>query len=227
MLGWMYIIPLVLLLALQGRSYYLAPAYPMLIAAGVVTWEQWLASFAARKIRFIRGVAWGALATGGLLFIPVMLPIAPVNSGLWNLASQLHDNFVEEIGWPELTETVTGIYQALPIEEQSRTGVLTGNYGESGAINLYGPAYGLPKAISGRNSYWLRGYGDPPPETLIVVGFSREDALRFFSSCELSGHITNVYGVENEETMDHPDIFVCRGPLQPWPALWESLKGFG
>jgi 4-amino-4-deoxy-L-arabinose transferase-like glycosyltransferase len=227
MLGWMYVIPFVLFLVTQGRSYYLASAYPMLIAAGVIVWESWLSEQAAGRARLIRGLTWGALAVGALLFVPIMLPVAPINSGLWDLASQVHDNFVEEIGWPELTETVADIYLDLPAEERPRSAILTGNYGEAGAINLYGPAYSLPQAISGINSYWLRGYGDPPPETLIVLGFSAESAGRYFASCNLAGHVTNRYGVENEETRFHPDIFVCREPRQPWPALWESLKSFG
>jgi 4-amino-4-deoxy-L-arabinose transferase-like glycosyltransferase len=200
MLGWMYVIPFVLLLVTQGRSYYLAPAYPMLIAAGVIVWQQWVALLSATQARVARGLTWGGLAAGGLIFGPVMLPVAPINSELWNLTSQVHDNFVEEIGWPELAGTVADIYVALPPEERSRTAILTGNYGEAGAINLYGPAYGLPEAISGINSYWLRGYGNPPPETLIVVGFSRERAERFFATCDLAGQVTNRHGVENEET---------------------------
>ena len=226
LLGWMYVIPFLLLLVAQGRSYYLAPAYPMLIAAGVVVWEQWLPSLTAGRASLARRLAWGALAAGALIFGPVMLPVAPINSGLWNLSSQMHDNFVEQIGWPELVEEVAGIYHALPVAAQPRTAVLAGNYGEAGALNLYGPAHGLPQTISGRNSYWLRGYGDPPPETVIVVGFSREAAARSFTGCELAGRVTNRYGVKNEETTSNSDIFVCRAPRQPWPVLWESLKSF-
>jgi 4-amino-4-deoxy-L-arabinose transferase-like glycosyltransferase len=227
MLGWMYVIPFVLFLVTQGRSYYLAPAYPMLIAAGVIVWEQWVALLSATMARLARGLTWGGLAAGGLIFAPVMLPVAPINSALWNLTSALHDNFVEQIGWPELVETVAEIYVALSPEERSRTAILTGNYGEAGAINWYGPPSGLPEAISGINSYWLRGYGNPPPETLIVVGFSRERAERFFAACDLAGQVTNRHNVENEETKFHPDIFVCRGPRQPWPELWKSLRSFG
>jgi 4-amino-4-deoxy-L-arabinose transferase-like glycosyltransferase len=227
MLGWMYLIPLLLFFVFQGRSYYLAPAYPMLIAAGVVTWEQWLAKLSSGWARLGWGVTWVALAVGAILGGALMLPIAPVNSDLWNITSEVHDNFVEQIGWPELVETVAEIYATLPTTEQTQTGILTGNYGEAGAINLYGPAYGLPEAISGINSYWLRGYGDPPPQTLIVVGYSRNGAERFFEQCDLAGQITNRYGVENEETKFHPDIFICREPRQSWLALWQSLKHFG
>lgn len=227
MLGWMYLIPLLLLFVFRGRSYYLGPAYPMLIAAGVVAWEQWLARRSIGWARLGWGVTWLALVVGVVSGGALMLPIAPINSELWNFTSEVHDNFVEEIGWPELVKTVAEIYAAQPAAEQAQTAILTGNYGEAGAINLYGPAYGLPEAISGINSYWLRGYGDSPPQTLIVLGYPRKGAARFFEQCAVAGQITNRYGVENEETKFHPDIFICRGPRQPWPVLWQSLKHFG
>ena len=36
LLAWMYLIPLALFLAAKGRGYYLAAAYPMLIAMGAI-----------------------------------------------------------------------------------------------------------------------------------------------------------------------------------------------
>lgn len=157
----------------------------------------------------------------------LMLPVAPVNSSLWKLTSGVHDNFVEQIGWPELVETVAGIYSALPEEEKHATGILAGNYGEAGAINLFGPAYGLPVAISGINSYWLRGYGTSPPKTLIVLGLSREFLEKHFAVCEPAGHVSNRLGVENEETRFHKEIWICRGLLQSWPEFWQSFRYFG
>src|SRR5690554_4863360 len=116
-----------------------------------------------------------------------MTPISPVNSPLWDLSNSVHDNFREQIGWPELVETVAEIHHDLPPEERMQTGILAGNYGEAGAINLYGPAYGLPKAISGINSHWLRGYGDPAPRQVIVMGYSQEGAEEYFESCRHVG----------------------------------------
>jgi hypothetical protein len=226
LLGWMYVVPLVLFLLMRGRSYYLTPAYPMLIAAGVVIWEQWLSSLRARTASLVRAGTWGALAVGGLALAAVMLPVAPVNSALWRLSSKVHDNFVEEIGWPELTETVAGIYAALPPEQKPGTRVLASNYGEAGAISMYRAAYGLPQAISGINSYRLQGYGDPPPQTVIALGFVPRDLEHLFESCSLVGTVTNRYGVENEETK-YPGIFMCRTPRGSWPTLWERLPRYG
>jgi 4-amino-4-deoxy-L-arabinose transferase-like glycosyltransferase len=226
-LGWMFVVPFALFLVTQGRGYYLAPAYPMLVAAGVVVLERWLVSLSAARARLAQGVTWGALAVGGAMSVTLALPIVPINSGLWNLTSEINEGFVEQIGWQDLTETVAGIYAKLPAEDKPQAGILTGNYGEAGAINLYGPAYGLPKAISGINTYWLRGYGNPPPQTLIMLGFTRDDVGRIFQTCDLVGRVTNRYGVKNEETTYHPDIFVCRGLRQPWDEFWKHFRYFG
>ncbi len=226
-LGWMAIVPIALFLVTQGRGYYSAPAYPMLIAAGTVVGERWLTSLSAGKARLVQGITYGALVVGGSLMAAVSLPLAPINSPWWDVASTVNDGFKESVGWPDLTETVADIYASLPAEEKAQAGILAGNYGEAGAINLYGPAYGLPEAISGINSYWLRGYGDPPPQTLVVVGYTHDDTERMFEACDLAGQNTNRYGVKNEEMRDHPDIFVCRRPRLPWPDFWKRIRTFG
>jgi len=41
---------------------------------------------------------------------------------------------------------------------------------------------------------------------------SGEFLERNFESCVLAGDVTNRYGVENEESTCHPDLFVCRQP---------------
>jgi len=100
------------------------------------------------------------------------------------------------------------------------------NYGEAGAVDLYGPAYGLPSAISTVDSYWLRGYGDPPPAVVIVVGEPPAVVAALFDRCTVAGHIANQYGIQNDETRTYPDIFVCRQLRQPWPAFWRTNRTF-
>jgi len=218
LLGWMFAIPFVLFAIAKGREYYTAGSYPMLFGGGAVWAEQWIASRRALAgIALVLGAAFGA----------ILVPIGSVNSWWWNHVASQIDDFREEVGWPELVETVAGIRDTLPAEERQGLGILAGNYGEAGAINLYSPEYGLPKATSGVNSYWLRGYGDPPPRTLIVVGLSRAALDRYFESCEVAGHVSNRYGVKNEETQELLDIFVCRGLRQSWPEFWKQFRRFG
>jgi hypothetical protein len=59
------------------------------------------------------------------------------------------------------------------------------------------------------------------------VGFSRGKAKQFFESCEVADQVTNRYGVENEETKFHRDIFICRGLRRPWPEFWRDFQSFG
>ncbi len=227
MLGWMYIVPLVMFVAAKGRGYYLAAAYPMLYAAGAVWGEQWLQAMKRSLASATRTLAWTALAADIVLVGIIAMPCAPVNSPRWKFAAANNGDLVEELGWPELTQTVAQIRDLLPAAERLRVGVLAANYGEAGAINLYGPQLGLPQALSGINSFWQRGYGNPPPETLIVLGFSQRFRERNFKSCEFAGHTPNPYGIENEETRDHPDIYVCRGLIQSWPEFWSDFQYYG
>ncbi len=224
-LGWMYVVPLVLFVLAKGRAYYLAAAYPMLYAAGAVWFEQSLNSIRWRPI--VEAVAWTALAADIVITAAVALPLAPPGSRWWAMATRFDGDLVEEIGWPELVQEVARIRDSLPSEDRRRLGVLAANYGEAGALNLYGPAYQLPTAISGINSFWQRGYGNPPPETLIVLGLSRQFVEKNFASCRLAGHVSNPYNVKNEESGDHPDIFFCRGLVRSWPEFWKDFQYFG
>ena len=160
MLGWMYVVTLLLFVMAKGRSYYMFPAYPMLYAAGAVWGEGWLATMQRRRrARTIWRIAWAVLAYSVIVTIAFFLPIAPVNSRWWETSSALQETYRGEIGWPELVQEVVRIRDLLVPEERAHLGILATSYGEAGAIDLFGPQYGLPRAISGINSFWQRGYG--------------------------------------------------------------------
>jgi len=118
-------------------------------------------------------------------------------------------------------------YRALPPNERARAAILANNSGEAGALARYGPSRGLPPPISGVNSHWERGSGDPPPRTLVLVGFDRAAAAELFQACELADRVTNRSGLRNAERREHPQILVCRDPRQPWPVLWPRLRHVG
>jgi hypothetical protein len=227
MIGWMYVVTLTLFIVAKGRWYYMGPAYPMLFAAGAVWGEQWLATMPRGRAIRIRRAVWATLIFEVVFTIAFWLPTAPLNSRWWSITNQVQGDFREQIGWRELVEEVAKIRDSLTPEERARLGIIGGNYGEAGILNLYGPEYGLPTAISGINSFWYRGYGDPPPQTVIVVGISRKYLDEQFGNCRLAGHTWNRYGIKNEETEDHPDIWVCGPPKFGWPAFWQDFRHFG
>ena len=225
--GYLYVIPLITFFVAKGRGYYLAPAYPMLYAGGAVFGAELINNLRPLWRICLRWIAWASVAVTILFAAAYFVPLAPVDSDWARRAFTVNDDFREQIGWPDLVKTLAQIRDSLGPVERSRLAILAGNYGEAGAINLYGKNYGLPKAICGTNSFWARGYGDPPPETLIVIGFSRQFGNRYFESCELAGRITNKYGVANEETTDHPDILICRRLRESWPDFWKKFRRYG
>ncbi len=226
MLAWTYVVPFVLFVVAKGRFYYLAAAYPMLMAMGAVAGERWLASLSRPWRRTVEGMFLAGLAGCGLYFAAIIIPFASAGP-LKNFALKNNGDLREEIGWTELVNTVAGIRDSLPPEGQKSVGVVVGNYGEQGAIEILGPAYHLPPPISGTNSAWLRGYPLPPPSTLIVVGHSRDYVDQTFTGCRLAGHNGNSDGVRNEESEDHSDIFVCGAPRLLWPEFWKDCQSFG
>ncbi|HSL42881.1 MAG TPA: glycosyltransferase family 39 protein [Anaerolineales bacterium] len=225
-LGWMFIVTFLLFLINQGRSYYTGPSYVMLLAAGAVWFENWLATRAEKTRQLGFGLLWSMQAIGALIGIILIKPIAPINSPLWEITSGTNEEVTEMVGWPDLTAQVAKIYQSIPEEEKARTVILAGNYGEAGALDLYGKEYNLPLTISGTNSMWYRGYGEPEPETVIVVGFESSYAWHFFESCTQTGTVTNAYRVKNEETTHHTGLYVCHEPRKPWKDMWQEMQWF-
>jgi hypothetical protein len=223
----MYVVTLLLFTLAKGRWYYMGPAYPMLYAAGGVWGESWLATIERVRVMPIRWLVWAALIFEVVLTAAFWLPTAPLGSRWWSITNQVQGDFREQLGWHELVAEVARIRDTLTAEERAHLGILGTNYGEAGAINLYGPEYGLPRAISGVNSFWYRGYGDPPPQTVIVIGLSRRRMEEVFGQCRLAGHTWNRYGVQNEETEDHPDIWVCGPPKQGWQEVWKDFRYYG
>jgi hypothetical protein len=227
LLGWTFVVAFALFYLANARSYYTAPLYPMLIAAGSVTFGKWVRGLRPAWARLAQGAQWAGLLLGAVMFTLLVVPVAPIGSRIWRVTSKMHDQFREEVGWQELAESVAGVFASLPAEERARTGILTGNYGEGGALNLYGPQYGLPHAMSGTNSFWYRGYDQRLPQTVVLVGFELNEGQELFESCVVAANNVNRYGVANEESKEHPDILLCRNLKKSWPEFWHSFRRFG
>jgi hypothetical protein len=219
MIGLMYLFPVTIFFLMQGRGYYPAPTYVMLVAAGMTVFTE--SRPAPRRLTW----GWVAVSLGFIIAGALTLPVAPVNSALWNISYKVHDNFSEQLGWRELNEHIAEVYHALPADEQSRAGILAGNYGEAGAIELYGAEYDLPQIISPVDSFWMQGAPAETIDVLVVVGYSKESVEAFFTACELAGEISNQYGVMNDEAR-LKDIFLCKGLRQPWSKLWDEMQKF-
>jgi hypothetical protein len=227
LLGWTVAVTFLLFALAGSRAYYTAPLYPALIAGGSVLLATLLRGVRPVWSRFAYGALWSAIAIGGIVAALLVTPVAPFGSRLWTFTSSLHDQFREEIGWPDLAHAVAGLYDSLPAEERARTGILTGNYGEGGAVNLYGPELGLPHAMCLTNSFWYRGYDPRLPQTVILAGFDLAEGNKLFGSCTVAAKNGNPWGVANEESRDHPSILLCHDLRMPWDFYWQHFRRFG
>ena len=209
LLGWAFVITAALLVTLNPRIYYLFPAFPILFAAGGVAWER-LAAAASQ--RWIFPAYATLLLVGGALAAPLGMPLLPVETFLrysaWLGIGQpavetrklgpLPQPFADRFGWKEMAETVAGVFHSLPREIQPRTAIFAQNFGQAGAIDLFGPALDLPKAISGHQSY----------------------LKRLFYSVERVASVSHRYSMPDQ----HVDVFYCQGSQKPLREYWPSVK---
>jgi hypothetical protein len=218
-LFWTAILVELIFFAVDGKPYYYpAPIYPVLYAAGAV----WVVrSVTSRPIR----VAWVTVtAAFTLLLLPLELPVLPAaafaRSNLWETAT----NFAEMYGWPGFTEQVGAVYRSLPQGEQSQAMILASNYGEAGALDLYGARDGVPpnRVVSPHLTYY---YWAPPrmdPQIVVTVGYTRGQISNVFGSCRTATTIRMVYGIRNQEA--GAPILICRKPRRPLWQSWLSLQ---
>lgn len=232
LLGITYLVVLVLMVVLKGKNYYLLPVYPMLFAGGVVWWMKVLPR--SGKAVWLKVAYPLLLIVSGAIFAPLILPALPVETLLRyqralglelpktevGHAGPLPQHFGDRFGWPEMVETVARIYNNLPPEERAKTAIFGNNYGEAGAVDFFGPRYGLPKAISAHQNYYLWGPRGYTGEELILLQWSRGRAERYCNSVEEAGTNSHPFSMAEE----HYTIFICRGLKQPLAAVWPQLK---
>jgi hypothetical protein len=213
--GVAYPLLVVVFLLSGGKAYYLAGLYPILLAAGTPVVFSWVARHGRRPL--LRG----ALLVSGIAAAYLFLPLTPPQQLNGSPVQAVNYDAGEQIGWPELADTVQTAYDDLSPDERVHTAVLTANYGEAGAIAQYAPAVPV---YSGHNS--MADLGPPPAGTdnLITVGFGQSE-LGWCSQVEAIAEIDNDDGVDNDE--QGAPVMLCRDVTEPWPTLWPDLRVLG
>lgn len=228
MLAWPVIVVIGVLLALQGKNYYVAPVYPIAFAAGAVALTQ-LVCYA-----WARGIYFTLLLVSGALLAPLTLPVLPVQTYLryqqaLGIAPVKAENqrtgplpqyFADEFGWEEMVRKIAAIYQSLPPEERARTAIFANSWGEAAAIDFFGPKYGLPPAVSNHNSYWFWGPRNYDGSTVIVLGSDGTGDREHFQTVIAAGQTDNPYSREDEQYT----IWLCRGLHWELRAMWPGMK---
>ena len=232
--GWTYVTIFLVIFLQHGKTYYLSPSYPLMLAGGSVAVMRVLSG----RARVLRPVALGAVVIAGVVTAPAAFPVLSIDNymaysralGLRppdaerNATAELPQYFADMFGWNEMVATVAGVYRSLSPEDQRKTGIFALNYGEAGAIDFLGPRHGLPlKAISPHNSYYLWGPRDISGEVLIVIGGKREDHLKSYDSVEQAATIECGLCMPFE---NHRPVYVLRRPKRSMQEIWKSSKMF-
>ena len=234
-LGLAYLLALVVLIAADGRVYYLLPAYPILFAGGAIAMERGLVG---RWLRSVKPAYAIVIVIGGVLLAPLAMPLLEPETYIKytrafgispprienRVTSALPQLFADRFGWPEMARAVADAYHSIPEHERERTAIFGQDYGQAGAIDFYGPELGLPKAISGHLTYWYWGPREYTGEVMLVMGDRREVLERKFESVEKVGEVGHPYAMASQ----HWELFLCRGP-KGWKNLqeiWPQLKNW-
>jgi len=234
-LGWTYMVLLVVFIVLHGKIYYLAPAYPMLFAAGGVAVE----NFVTLPHRlWLKPATISILLVSGIVTAPLALPVLPVETFIRyadflgvregvktenHRMGRLPQHYADMFGWEQMAATVARVYAGLSPEEQAVCAVYVQNFGEAGAINFFGRAYHLPRAISGHQNYYLWGTRGYTGEITIVVGGKRKDHEKIFSRVEQVAVIANEYAMPYESNLP---VYVGRGIKSPLNSIWPQVKHY-
>jgi hypothetical protein len=232
-LGCGYLAAFMVFVVMKSKNYYLAPIYPVYLAAGAVVIE----SFSSRsRLVWLKPVLATVILASGAWLAPVVMPVLPVEQFISYMAKLpfavprsehshmraiLPQHFADEFGWEEIVAGVNQAYGRLSPEERPGCGIFAQNYGQAGAVDFFGRRYGLPPALSGHQTYFLWGPRGYSGNCLIVVDDSRESLERLFEHVEYVGKSAdNPYALERELP-----VFICRGAkFGTLAELWPRLK---
>jgi hypothetical protein len=190
-----------LMLVRTARADYLAPAYPGLIALGGVAFEQ-ATSKPGRGGWRMAAVALPAASM--LALLPFALPVLGVDTFIRYQAALgrkpaaeehhrmgvLQQHYADMFGWPEFADSVARVAGTLTPEERARAIVIVDNYGEAGALEMFGRGR-LPRIASQHNTWYLWG---PPAWDRSVALFVGRDSAEVAEECDtvrvegLAGH---------------------------------------
>ena len=232
MLGWAYLVVLSILLLLRGRVYYLFPAYPMLFGSGAVVVER---ALSRPRWAWMRPVYVTLLLLGAAFLAPYALPVLPVETYMRYAAAlnldppdieqrklgKLPQLYSDSFGWEEMTAAAARAYDNLPPRQRALTAIFANDYGEAGAIDLFGPRFRIPHAISPHQNYFYWGAGDYTGQSLLLLGHNP----RLESECteeEQAGVVHNDYSMPYENF----PIILCKDLKQPLKEIWPDLRNW-
>jgi Dolichyl-phosphate-mannose-protein mannosyltransferase len=237
-LGWCYLVCYAVFFVLHGKNYYLAPVYPMLLAAGAVVLESALdrPETGQARLQWLKPVIVIVLLASGAHLTPVVVPVLSPDRFLeyaktlpFKLPVMEHSHaraalpqwYSDQFGWQEIVDETAIAWNRLPAEERSDCGIFAQDYGQAGAIDFLGRRYDLPASLSGHQTWFLWGPRDYSGNCMIVLDDRRVTLERLWEHVDYVGtSAASPYALEQQI-----DVFICRGKkFDSWSGLWPRLK---
>jgi hypothetical protein len=250
-LGWCYLVCYAVFFVLHGKSYYLAPVYPMLLAAGAVVIESAIdgredartdggpgvhPESGRRRLQWLKPVIIGVLLADGAYLSPIVIPIlspdhflAYAKSLPFKLPVMEHSHaraalpqwYSDQFGWQEIVDETAVAWNRIPADERTDCGIFAQDYGQAGAIDFLGRRYGLPPALSGHQTWFLWGPRGYSGNCMIVLDDRRKRLEELWEHVEYVGT-----SAANPYALEQQiDVYICRGSkFGTMAQLWPQLK---
>jgi hypothetical protein len=237
-LGWCYLVCYTVFFVLHGKNYYLAPVYPMLLAAGAVVIESAIDRRANARpaLLWLKPAITLVLLASGVHLTPVVVPILSPDGFLaytkylpFRLPVMEHSHtraalpqwYSDQFGWKEIANETAVAWNRVPAAERQDCGIFAQDYGQAGAIDFFGRGDGLPPALSGHQTWFLWGPRGYSGNCMIVLDDRREVLERLWEHVEYVGtSADNPYALEKQI-----DVFLCKGAkFGTLTQLWPELK---
>jgi Dolichyl-phosphate-mannose-protein mannosyltransferase len=206
-----YLTALVLTFVGGAQIYYAFGLQAVLLAAGWVPTVDWMRTTVRKSL------VYAAVVVGAVVTVLLALPVLPVRTFGRTPIPDINQAAQDSVGWPEYVASFRTVYDGLTQEQRAHAVLLTGNYGEAGALTRYGFA----NVYSGQNQLWFEGA--PPDSATVAVIWTQNPRgwQRVFTHCEQRATMDNGVGVDNEE--QGSAVVVCEGPLGGWASVWPKL----
>jgi len=246
--GWCYLVCFTVFFLLHGKTYYLAPVYPVLLAAGAVVVESTIGGQKSEteegatskprsaRLAWLKPVIVTVLLASAAYLAPVVVPILSPDAFLayvkylpMKLPVMEHSHaraalpqwYSDQFGWHEIVAETAKAYNQLSAAERPGCGIFAQDYGQAGAIDFFGRQYGLPPALSGHQTYWIWGPRGYSGNCLIVLDDNWERLEELFEHVEYVGTSdANPYALEQQIP-----VFICRGAkFGTLEKVWPQLK---
>jgi len=233
LIGWTFLMVVISFMVLHGKNYYSTPVYPVMFAAGAVALETWLSR---PKWRWVGWAYAAVIVVAGIALMPATVPIMPVDVYLTyqeklplKIPKSEHSHeraflpqvYADQFGWTEIVQAVARAWNQIPEADRSDCAIFGQDYGVAGAIDFFGPKYGLPKALSAHQNYYFWGPRGYSGNCMVIVDDRTERLHELFADVQyVTTSAPNPYALETEL-----DVFICQhAKFGSLAQLWPSIK---